>query len=219
MSAAIIYLADLEDVRTGERSTTTPAASEDEALRNAEDVIRQKPNLRLLRIHQQASAVIAGEVKVTVNAEIVGQRQYDADFLLWTEQQTELLRRRAVGELPNDEGLDWLNLAEEIESVGVSQKREVRSRLMRICQHLLKWCYQPLRRTPSWRSTLYVQRRELLDLFEDSPSLRPFAERVLRSAYVNGRQAAEQETGPLGLRDDVCPWSLDQVVSIDFLPD
>ena len=47
---------------------------------------------------------------------------YDSDFLQWTEQQTELLRRRAAGELPNDEGLDWLNLAEEIESVGASGK-------------------------------------------------------------------------------------------------
>ena len=43
---------------------------------------------------------------------------YNNDFLRWTERQTELLRRRAAGELTNDEGLDWLNLAEEIESVG-----------------------------------------------------------------------------------------------------
>ena len=144
---------------------------------------------------------------------------YDSDFLLWTEQQTQLLRRRATGGLANDQGLDWLNLAEEIESVGTSQKREVRSRLTVICQHLLKWCHQPERRSPSWQSTLYVQRRDLLDLFEDSPSLRPFAESVLAKCYVNGRQDAEREAGVLGLPDDVCPWSLNQVLSIDFLPD
>jgi Domain of unknown function DUF29 len=143
---------------------------------------------------------------------------YDRDFLWWTEQQTELLRRRAAGELPNDEGLDWLNLAEEIESVGASQKREVRSQLMRICQHLLKWKYQPERQSRSWETTIYLQRRDLQSLFGDSPSLRAFAEHVLPSAFVNGRQAAAREAGLLRLPDDVCPWSLDQVLSVDFLP-
>jgi Domain of unknown function DUF29 len=90
---------------------------------------------------------------------------------------------------------------------------------MLICQHLLKWRYQPELRSRSWQSTLYVQRRDLLTLFEDSPSLRAFAERVLPAAFVNGRQAAEQETGLLNMSKDVCPWSLEQVLSIDFLPD
>jgi hypothetical protein len=144
--------------------------------------------------------------------------EYDTDILVWSENQAALLRRRAAGELANDEGLDWLNLAEEIESVGASQKREVRSRLMLICQHLLKWKYQPELQSRSWQSTLYVQRRDLLNLFEDSPSLRPFAERVLPAAFANGRQAAERETGLLHLTD-VCPWSLEQIISVDFLPD
>lgn len=142
---------------------------------------------------------------------------YDTDFLQWTERQAQLLRQRAAaGEIAND-GLDWRNLAEEIESVGASQKREVRNRLMRIGQHLLKWRYQPERRSRSWQTTIYVQRRELLTLFEDSPSLRGFAEGVLPQAFVNGRETAEQEAGLLNLPDDTCPWTLEQVVS-DFLP-
>ena len=144
--------------------------------------------------------------------------EYDTDILAWSEHQAALLRRRAAGELANDEGLDWLNLAEEIESVGASQKREVRSRLMLICQHLLKWKYQPDLQSRSWQNTLYVQRRDLLNLLEDSPSLRPFAERVLTAAFANGREAAERETGLLHVTD-VCPWSLEQIISIDFLPD
>ena len=143
---------------------------------------------------------------------------HDSDFLQWTEQQTELLRRRAAGELPNDEGLDWLNLAEEIESVGASEKREVRSRLMRICQHLLKWKYQPERQSRSWEATIYVHRRDLQSLFEDSPSLRPFAERVLPSAFVNGREAAQREAGLLLSPDDVRRWSLARPYRSNFCP-
>jgi hypothetical protein len=145
---------------------------------------------------------------------------YDTDFAAWTEAQSKLLRRRAAGELANDEGLDWLNLAEEIESVGASEKREVRSRLARIFQHLLKWRYQPDFRSRSWQNTLLGQRRDLQAVFEDSPSLRTFAasDRVIAAAFAAGRQNAEQETGVLGL-PDVCPWTLDQVLDPEFLPD
>jgi hypothetical protein len=90
---------------------------------------------------------------------------------------------------------------------------------MRLCQHLLKWKYQPERQSQIWEATLYVHRRDLQSLLEDSPSLRPFAERVLPSAFANGREAAEREAGLLNLPDDVCPWSLDQILSVDFLPD
>jgi Domain of unknown function DUF29 len=144
---------------------------------------------------------------------------YDEDFTLWTERQAALLRQRAAGEIAND-GLDRLNLAEEIESVGANEKREARSRLAVIFQHLLTWHYQPDLRSKSWENTLYVQRRDLLAVFEDSPSLRPFAasERILFAAFANGRRAAERETGLLNITD-VCPWPFEQVISEEFLPD
>ena len=68
-------------------------------------------------------------------------------------------------------------------------------------------------------ATIYVHRRDLQSLFDDSPSLRPFAEQVLPSAFANGREAAEREAGLLNLPDNLCPWSLDQILSVDFLPD
>ena len=58
---------------------------------------------------------------------------YDTDVAAWAEQQAGALRRRAANEI------DWDNVAEEIEGVAASQKREVRSRLRVICEHLLKW--------------------------------------------------------------------------------
>jgi hypothetical protein len=145
-------------------------------------------------------------------------RSYETDFVLWVEQQAKALREAA--QKGSNLEIDWENLAEEIESLGANQKREVRSRLALIFQHMLKWKYQPELRSRSWENTLYVQRRDLLAVFEDSPSLRTFAasDRVLTAAFANGRQAAERETGVLGIYD-VCPWPFEQVVSFDFLPE
>jgi hypothetical protein len=138
---------------------------------------------------------------------------YDNDVAAWAEQQASALRRRAANEI------DWDKVAEEIEGVAANQKREVRSRLRVICEHFLKWCHCPRRRPQSWRNTLDEQRSQLEDLFVDSPSLRGFAERALPTAFVNGRRDAERKAGPLGLLNDVCPWPLEQVLSIDFLPE
>jgi hypothetical protein len=143
---------------------------------------------------------------------------YATDVAAWAEQQAGLLRRRASGELRNDAGLDWDNLAEEIEGVAASQKREIRHRLKRICQHLLKWRHSNRQPPKSWRLTLDEQREQLEDLFKDSPSLRRFAHDALPEAFVTGRRAAEREAGPLKLPDDVCTWSLDEVLAIDFFP-
>jgi hypothetical protein len=140
---------------------------------------------------------------------------YDADTALWAEEQAALLRRRAAEQANNDE-LDWLHLAEEIEGVVASEKREVRWRLALIVQHLLKWQYQPALRSRSWQTTLHVQRRDLHAVLADSPSLRSFAASVLAAAFVHGRHDAEQETGLLHLPTD-CPWTLDQVLDQAFL--
>lgn len=98
---------------------------------------------------------------------------YDTDFFLWTARQAELLRRRAAGELVNETSLDWLNLAEEIESVGASQRTVVRRRLRLICQHLLKWHYQREYQSRSWQSTINEQRRDLLDFIRGQPLTAP----------------------------------------------
>ena len=62
--------------------------------------------------------------------------------MLWSEHQAALLRRRAAGERANETEPDWLNIAEEIEGVGRSERRELRNRLARLIQHLLKWRHQ-----------------------------------------------------------------------------
>ena len=90
---------------------------------------------------------------------------YDTDVVLWSERQTDLLRRRAIGDLANDADLDWDHIAEEIAAVGRSARRELKSRLVRLLQHLLKWRYQSEFRSASWRTTIRNQRHAIEDLF------------------------------------------------------
>jgi hypothetical protein len=136
---------------------------------------------------------------------------YNTDVAAWAAEQAELLRSRATN------ALDWDNLAEEIEAVGISQKREVIARLKLVCHHLLKWQFQPEHQSRSWRTTIRTQRRDLAKVLEDSPSLVPYAAAELGYAYSRGREDAEDETGLLHL-PQACPWSIDQVLNIDYLP-
>ncbi len=136
---------------------------------------------------------------------------YDQDLLLWSEQQAQLLRRRAAGDITNDADVDWLNIAEEIEAVGASQRRELRSRLIRLMQHLLKWNYQPELRSRSWRATIKAQRDDIEDLLAQSPSLRRTLPDVLPVAYRRARDEALEETGLLKL-PELSPFTLEDVL-------
>src|SRR5580700_4180310 len=94
---------------------------------------------------------------------------YDRDFFLWTQERAAALRAVKNSNLP----LDWENLAEEIESLGKSDRRELRSQITRVLRHLLKLeassAGQP---RAGWRTTIDEARTEIEGLLEDSPSLR-----------------------------------------------
>jgi Domain of unknown function DUF29 len=94
---------------------------------------------------------------------------YDQDFVLWTKQQATALRRSKGSNLP----LDWENLAEEVESLGISQRTRLSSQIRRILHHLFKLEVSP-RADPraGWRATIRDARAEIQDLLEASPSLR-----------------------------------------------
>jgi hypothetical protein len=96
---------------------------------------------------------------------------YDADVFEWSQHQADLLRRRAAGEVVNEAELDWANIAEEIESVGASELRAVRSLLMQALVHDLKAEAWPLsREVPQWRAEAKRVRIEAADAY--TPSMR-----------------------------------------------
>jgi hypothetical protein len=139
---------------------------------------------------------------------------YSADFFAWTQQQAKLLRERRFDDL------DLENLSEEVEAVGRSDKREIRSRLLMLLAHLLKWKYQPGARSKSWSATIREQRREIAQVVEDSPSLKSYPAEQLRNSYPGARLIASQETGiAFDLFPEQCPFSSDNVLDSEFLPE
>jgi hypothetical protein len=138
---------------------------------------------------------------------------YDRDFLEWTRRTSELLRRGCFVEA------DIEHVADEIEDMGKRDQREVRSYLVRLLLHLLKWQAQPEKRSDSWLDSIGQSRVELDGIFEQSPSLVPFARRTLAAAYRLAKRQAAKETGlaPESF-PEACPYSYEQVVDLDFLP-
>lgn len=139
---------------------------------------------------------------------------YDRDFHGWTVEQAALLAARRA------EALDWNHLAEEIASLGRSEKREIENRLSFLIQHLLKWRHQPDRQSGNWRATIIEQRRRIARELSDSPSLRGYPAEVLAVEYEIARARAAAETG---LPDEAfpakCPFTIGQILDLDFLPD
>ena len=117
--------------------------------------------------------------------------------------------------------LDYENLAEEIESVGRSEKRELGHRLEVLLMHLLKWQYQPegRREGHSWEDTIWEPRRQLVALLQDSPSLRHEVAPRLAQQYPAARRKAHRDTRlPDATFPVMCPWSVEQVLDEEFWP-
>ena len=139
--------------------------------------------------------------------------QYERDFYAWTQEQAALLRERR----PNAH--DWANIAEEIESLGRSDRREIASRLTVLLHHLLKWEFQPSERSSSWTGTIVEQRRGIKRLIKESPSLKTYPAEILAEAYDEARDDAIRETElPAQTFSQVCPYPINEILDHDFLP-
>jgi len=115
---------------------------------------------------------------------------YNRDFFLWTQEQTAALRAVKNSNLP----LDWDNLAEEIESLGKSQRTELNSQVRRILRHLFK-----LEASPAddprvgWRTTIRDARTEIEDLLEASRSLQREIDAVVERQSTSAAKLAASD--------------------------
>lgn len=139
---------------------------------------------------------------------------YQKDYYGWLQENANLIREKKFSEIDAD------NIADELESMGKSEKRELSSRLTILLMHLLKWQYQTVKRSTSWRNTIAVQRIDIRELLEDSPSLKTEIADKIETAYEKAKLAAEVETGieKHNFPAD-CPFSLEQILDENFLPD
>lgn len=132
---------------------------------------------------------------------------YDTDYGLWLENQIEKLKRGKFQEL------DIPHLIEELEGLNRSNKRELYSYLVVLLAHLLKWEYQPEKRTGSWLGSINNSRRRIERLFKDQPSLRPYVIEILEEAYSEALEWASVETAiPVSSFPGESPFAIEEIL-------
>lgn len=138
---------------------------------------------------------------------------YDQDFYAWSHEQAALLRAGRADEA------DLEHIAEEIESMGKTEKRELIARLTILLLHLVKWQFQPALRSRGWRLNIEGQRLDLEDRLRDNPSLKAILAPAIAQAYRRALIEAERETGlDAATFPANCPYSFAQMMSGDFWP-
>jgi hypothetical protein len=139
---------------------------------------------------------------------------YDEDFFAWSEEQAALLRAG------NTDQADLEHIAEEIESMGKTEKRELVARLTILLLHLLKWQFQPGMRSRGWRLSIEGQRLDLEDHLKDNPSLKAILTPSTVQAYRRALIEAERETGlEAACFPATCPYPFEEMMSGDFWPE
>ncbi|MFB2934256.1 DUF29 domain-containing protein [Aerosakkonemataceae cyanobacterium BLCC-F154] len=139
---------------------------------------------------------------------------YETDYLQWIETTVKKLR---FGDYTN---VDWENLIEEIEDMGRSERRSLKSNLIVVLVHLLKWQFQPECRSGSWEGSIIEHRRRIREAILESPSLQPYLESIFAECYPQAVKQAKAETRlPLEAFPQQCPYELVEVINDEFLPE
>lgn len=140
--------------------------------------------------------------------------KYETDVVAWANEQAQLIRDKKFALL------DCKNIAEEIEDVGKSEKRELASRMAVLLAHLLKWQFQPERQCKSWSQTINDQRVELDYHLDENPSLRTNLddEKWLKMVWAKATSHARQETN-LDCFPASFPWKMADVLKHEWLPE
>ena len=132
---------------------------------------------------------------------------YEHDYYAWLRSQVRALREHRINEV------DALNLAEELEDVTRSMKKGLKSQLVRLIAHLLKWPVQAEHRkqNPSaghrWLASIQNARDEINDDLAESPSLKSYLPEVFSKAYRAAINAGVEDTGlPESAFPASCPW-------------
>ncbi len=139
---------------------------------------------------------------------------YHQDYYQWLLTTFKQLQNSDYSQV------DWENLLEELESLAKAQKRELKSRLIVLIEHLLKLTYWESERDDNargWKNTIVEQRRQIELLLEDSPSLQPLLADLFESCYVRAKQDTSYKTGlPIEIFPQYPPFSFEQALKFDY---
>ncbi|MEB3149464.1 MAG: DUF29 domain-containing protein [Sphaerospermopsis sp.] len=153
-------------------------------------------------------------MKANQPTNLASSNLYNEDFYLWIETTAKQLKNGNFAEI------DLENLIEEIESMGRSEKRALKSNLLILLMHLLKYKYQPDKRSNSWLSTIFEHRRRLKEELTESPSLKKYFAEVFSECYQDARKQASLETGlSIDTFSVDCPFTTDEILNQDYLPE
>ena len=151
-----------------------------------------------------------------LNPLITQKQLYDQDFCLWIEQTIKHIKEQEFDKI------DWDNVIEELDSLGKSEKRELKNRLVVLLEHLLKLAYWETEREYNQRNckgTIREQRRQLLLLLEDSPSFKNLFYDSLPKCYSDARKIVLDKTN---LSDNIIPieiaFPVEDILNYDYLP-
>ena len=138
---------------------------------------------------------------------------YEQDYCLWAETTVNLLKQGKFTEV------DLANIIDEIEDMSRREKQALSSNLRILLMHLLKYKYQPKKRTNSWRFTIREHRKRIKEALKTSPSLKSYFQEIFAECYQDARELACDETGLiLNTFPDHSPFTLEDTLNTDYLP-
>lgn len=137
---------------------------------------------------------------------------YDEDVAAWAERQVALLRSHQWAQL------DIEHIAEEIEDMNVSHRHQLGFRMSTLMVHLLKWKCQPERRSLMWQQTIRNQREHIARYLKKMPSLQHLLEEPEWNDDVWADALSVAVLAGLTDLPEARPWSLEQVLALDYLP-
>lgn len=139
---------------------------------------------------------------------------YENDFYGWSRYQAEVLKNREIDKI------DWENIIEEIESLGRNEKHRLFSNLKKIYVHLLKWIYQPERRSREWKNYIETHRDNFWQILNGNPTLNHNLSKHVNYAYFYARKEAARQTGiNIRLLPEMMPFSYENSVQEEWFPE
>ncbi|WP_013320402.1 DUF29 domain-containing protein [Gloeothece verrucosa] len=139
---------------------------------------------------------------------------YERDFYQWLMITIKLLQDRSF------EQIDLDNLIKELEGTARRTQNTLKSNLRVLLMNLLQYQYQPSVRSESYQSIVIKHRLRLQEIFSDCPSLKFYVAEVFDECYGHGRQLAASQTNlPLEIFPEICPFTQEQILNIDYWPE